>query len=206
MWMELKSVDINIFWCEEISRHRWCKILEKNVFELKIGASFMFNKLCSVSCFLPKITTVLLASSLIKEPELASLIKIHNIFIGEVTPQVHQQWFSWDKVELPREMVKSTLDIHNLTFDNPNFMSTPISQQCNLRTSSQSDISGGAILDSAMIMRCSMLRITEKESLDICPPLLSTSHITKKTKSLDISPPLPMAPPFIMATQPDHCQ
>ncbi|KAG1820595.1 uncharacterized protein BJ212DRAFT_1478696 [Suillus subaureus] len=84
-------------------------------------------------------------------------------------------------------------------------MSTPISQQRNLRTSSKSDISRGAILDSVVTVRHLMPHITEKESLDISPPLPLMLRIAK-IKSLDISPPLPMAPPFIIAAQPDHRQ
>jgi hypothetical protein len=67
----------------------------------------MFDKLCGVGCTLPKITTVLLVSSPIEEPELSGLLKIHDIFIGEVAPLIRQRWFSWDKVELSRKMMKS---------------------------------------------------------------------------------------------------
>ncbi|KAG1737247.1 hypothetical protein EDB19DRAFT_1829673 [Suillus lakei] len=261
----------------------------KDVFELKIAASFTSDKLCGVGCSLPMITTALLASSPIKEPELDGLLKIHKIFIGEVAPLVRQRWFSWDKVKLPRAMMKriakfnmkcathtvrsppflsnlllfpnplstgyrlldsqphntsevssfsqshdssevstisllsapsswspstGTLETNNLTFDDPNFMSTPISQQRNLEGSSGGDISGGDILGSAVTVRCLMPhiekvsarcltpRIAEREGLDVCPSP-SMSRI-KVNWSLGISPPPPMAPPFILAA--DHHQ
>jgi hypothetical protein len=102
-----------------------------------------------------------------------------------------------------------TLETNDLTFDYPNFMSTPISQQRNLEGSSGGDISGGDILGSAVTarrltprvekvtVRCLTPRIAEREGPDIRPSP-STSRI-KVTRSLGISPPLPMAPPFILA-------
>lgn len=92
----------------------------------------------------------------------------------------------------------------NLTFDNPNFVSTPTSQQLNLETSSKSDISGGAILGSAVTVRRLRPRTTEKHSTLEKESLVIRPRSLRVAKLLDISPPPPTPPPFIVAARPDQ--
>jgi len=82
-------------------------IPKKTDFEIKLTASFVFEKIPGLFCSMPAIKTELLASCQIERPEQACIAKMHDLFLHQLAPLVRQRWFSWDEVTLPNEMKRS---------------------------------------------------------------------------------------------------
>ncbi|KAG1787988.1 hypothetical protein EV424DRAFT_1356294, partial [Suillus variegatus] len=185
------------------------------MFELKFAASFTFNKFRG--------------SSPVEGPELAGLLKIHGIFTEEVAPLVRQRWFSWDKVELPREMMKTpgilSLSLNLATVGKSrrfrNFkMSSSFSLLSTTNTStSWSPSSENLTFDNPKL--CVHSNIATAQSRDFFKneafeathyreafdaekeSLVIRPRSLRVAKLLDISPRL-QPPPFIVAARPDQ--